>query len=240
MGAKIDVGHIRDAAKSAIIWSVASDVYRFHGRAEQLEISTSCPEHMSCLYVLTTVASKRTKRSVSWNLAGTSATGLDSVLGEKEHGAYIDIALCEGARALLEHVEEALGCGPRPQLPEKTDQRSLCYRAIAILMRQRLLWDGVPVPLRADSATIESDGPVPFAKTFPQLAREVSAARQQQLVADIANRIWDLKTPERAIALDVATAEAVEPGGTRTSLWDLYESRGRDVWSVVSWLDKRL
>lgn len=118
-------------------------------------------------------------------------------------------------------------------------------------MRQRCFSRGVPAPPVADCGLGDSSGiHAIWVQTccshFPSLQKEAQKcvrANEHVLAASAASRIWNVRAMGSSsattgeVTLDFETAEVVEPSGTRTDLWKLYEKRGRDPWPVVAWLD---
>lgn len=246
---RFDVMSLSPGVKSGIIWSLASDLYRFHGRAMDLHLSVVRPGggQYLCLFV----KSGRTGRALFWNIGGTSAqdgTGNEFLGSGHAQGRYLHVALTQNVRALLAPAEEALRCEPRPPKPEKTDARALCFRAIAALMRQRMFWEGEPLPLLSDSGLGDSSGMdgiwvQSFIKRFPVQFEEASAAVRAgdfATASRIANRFWLLRAGDIDLVINTETAIAIEAEGTQTDLWRIYEERHRDVWAVVAFLDHAL
>jgi len=245
--AQIEAGQLSLAVRNALIWTQACDLYRFHGKAQGLHlcISRPCSNQYYCLNVY----SQRTKRLLHWNFGGlsvlTDAEGGDEpvFLRGSAPGTYLSIGLSEGSRRLLEEAERVLELAPRPAQPEKTNPTALCFRAIAAVMRQRVFWGHEAKVVLADSATSWDSVAGYVDKHFPAIVARVSELRKTGPYADAARyaeRVWQLQAGEVAVTLDVATAQAVGSTGERVDLWHLFESRGRDLWAVVGWLEKQL
>lgn len=249
---EIRADQLLTAQKSSILWTLAADLYRFHGRSEQLALSVFRPGGGQ--YFCLQVESRRTGRRFYANLGGTSTGVVNEaghhaeLFGLDTQGTYLAYVLQHGSRALMAKVEAALRFGPRPAKPEKTDAPALCFRAIATLMRQRAGWETL---LLADSGLGDSSGMdgvwvQDFVKHFPDIHREATegvriGTKESFRLAQRANAVWQLSAGgERTVAINTETAEAVLPGGERFSLWSLYETSGRDVWPVAGWLDERV
>lgn len=228
--------------RSSIVWSVAADIVRFHGKRRDIRISVVRPHQYFCVRI----RSQKTDSYVLFNLLGTSALVQGPTMGgdlypDHPPGHYLRVALREGSRILVEETEKALGLQPHPAKPEPTTPATLCVRAIARLMRDRALWTE---PLIAESGYDADDWGVSvnsFVEYFAEVQAKVTAA-DDDAKPEIANRIWCLRraTKKEQVVLDFKTAEAVVPGGRRESLWALFEKNDRKLAPVVAWLDERL
>jgi hypothetical protein len=241
-GMHVETIQLNSALRRAIVWSIASDLFRYHGRSMDLRLSITRPNQYVCL----NVHSLRRNRRIFWNLIGTSAKIVEEdgkwaeFLPAYTQGHYLDVALVKGTRAVLRHVEEALLCDPRTSEPEKTGPPALCFRATATLMRQRAFWDGPE--LDADCGLSDgNDGTwvQDFLASFAPLHAAASAALACDDIAEarrFANRVWRFGR----VSFDVVTGDAVDPDGRRTSLWSLYEQGNQSIWPVVAWLDEHV